>query len=489
MSKNNTQDFNTSRDRLIEGIRTVYDIIAPTYGPNGGNMAIETNLPPFHAIYNDGKKIMDMIYLDDPVEQMGADFLKEACDKQEIECGDGRKTTAILTASILEEGNKSDISPIELRRQLDEELPKIIAEIDKQKKEIPLEDIGKVATIAAESEEIGKLIGEIYPKIGREGIIEVESSNLPDTFYEIVDGIRLHGAKKILDMLQFNEEGQVVAKLSFENPNIVIVKDKIMSVSQIEHVYNAIKRREVILYCNEIEPAVRAKLALSNVESLKGKELTRTMVIKAPVMFRDWLYEDLEKMTGATPIDFSKGITFTNFKEEYLGKVKSWKAEDDESRINGTKDISEHIKEIEQKIKETKDDSMKVRIGWLNTKVAILKVGANSESELSWKIRKTIDASNASKLALKDGVVSGAGSCLLQIETENSILKNAMEKPARIIGFQGFDMLNLPLDPAIVVKSALTTAVSLAGIILTTTGALVVPQYYKDLAREMAQRR
>jgi chaperonin GroEL len=267
----------------------------------------------------------------------------------------------------------------------------------------------------------------------------------------------------------------------------LIVKDKIQSKSQIEKVYKKLKTREVVLYCDEIEQSVLTSLARTNIAALNGEEVIKTLVIKSPVMFKDWLYDDLVAMTGATAIDSSKGATFEAFKEEWLGTVKSWKAEKDESRLNGTKDIGDHIVEIQNQIAESKDDSMQVRLGWLNTRVAILKVGANSESELSWKIRKTIDAANASKLALKDGVVAGAGFCLSSIGVEmggNELLQKALLRPRDIIGWA-----KESLDPAIVVKSALTTAVSLAGIILTTNGALVVPQYYKDLAREMAKQR
>lgn len=474
MEKDNINNYNTSRDRLIAGIHKVAEVIKPTYGPNGGNVAIETELYPGHAIYNDGKKITDMIYLEDPIEQMGANMLKEVCDKQEKECGDGRKTTCLLVDAILS-GVTDATNPLQVKRELDEAVVKVLAHIDEVKKEIPIEEIGKVATIASESDEIGKLIGEIYPQIGREGIIEVESSNLPDTFYEIVSGIRLHGAKKLLDIVPY----QNVSTL--EDPKILIIKDRILSKNQIEKVYKKVKAKEVVLYCEDIEQSVLASLARTNIAALNGEEVIKTLVIKAPVMFKDWLYEDLEKMTGAVAIDASKGATFEGFKEEWLGTVKEWKAEKDESRLNGTKDIAEHIATIDNA----------VRLGWLNTKVAILKVGANSESELSWKIRKTIDAANASKLALKEGVVRGAGICLrtLAIHTDNLILKNAIEKPWDLIHTDyALDSEDI-YDPAIVVKSALTTAVSLAGIILTTKGALVVPQYYKDVAMKMAQQR
>jgi chaperonin GroEL len=493
MTKDNLHTYATSRDRLISGIKKVAEVIKPTYGPAGGNVAMEVEFYPGHSVYNDGKKITDMIYLEDPVEQMGANMLKEACDKQERECGDGRKTTCLLVNAILTEGIKSNKKPLELKRELDAELPKIIAEIDKQKKEIPIDEIGNIAKIASESEEIGNLIGEIYPQIGREGIIEVESSNVPQTFYEVVDGTRLHGARKILDIVPYQSVSIV------EDAKVLIVRDKIASKRQIESVYKKLKTREVVLYCDEIEQNVLASLAKTNIAALNGEDVIKTLVIKSPVMFKDWLFEDLEEMTGAIAIDSSLGATFEGFKEEWLGSVKTWKAEKDESRLNGTKDISAHIVAIEKAITEEKKEEYRPRLGWLNTKVAILKVGANSESELSWKIKKTIDASNASRLALKDGVVQGSGLAFGHgiRATSSDILKAALEAPSKCLvennGGKLIEInetfLNTVLDPWIVIKSALTTAVSLSGIILTTKGALVVPEYYKELARQMQQRR
>lgn len=475
MQKDNITNYDTSRDRLILGIKKVYDVIAPTYGPNGGNVAIEVELYPGHGCSNDGKKITDMIYLEDPVEQMGANMLKEVCDKQERECGDGRKTTCILVHSILD-GVKEVDNPLKIKRELDEAVKKVLDKIDEVKKDIDIKDIGQVAKIAGESEEIGNLIGEIYPQIGRDGIIEIETSNLPQTFYEIVDGIRLHGAKKLLDIVPYQQTSIL------EDAKVLIIKDKIMSKGQLIEIYKKITAKKIVLYCDEIEQSVLMSLANTNLGVLNGEDKIATLVVKSPVMFKDWLYEDLEKMTGAVAI--SAKAPASKFDESWLGNVKIWKAEKDESRLNGTLDISEHIKTLE----ESQDENMKVRLGWLNTKVAILKVGANGESELSWKIRKTIDASNASKLALKDGVVEGGGKCLYKIaqdtEIDNDLLIQALTIPHTLIGVES-DVY----DPAIVVKSALTTAVSLAGIILTIKGVLVVPQYYKDLAREMSKQR
>ncbi len=192
-TKDNIKNYKVSFTKLIKGVNKVADIIRPTYGPGGSNVVREEQLPPFHRPTNDGKLITDAIHLADPIEEMGANILREACEKQEKEAGDGRKTTIILTAAILNEGlkYKDKIQPMQLKRELDACLPIIIKSIDDQKKEILPTEVGNVATIASESEELGGIIGEIYSNLGREGIIEIETSNLPQTFYETVDGIRV----------------------------------------------------------------------------------------------------------------------------------------------------------------------------------------------------------------------------------------------------------------------------------------------------------
>jgi len=468
----NLQNYETSKAKLISGINKVCEVIKPTYGPKGGNVVIESNLYPGHRVVNDGKVITDSIILGDPAEQIGANLLKEACDKQEKECGDGRKTTIILTAAILNEGLKSKKAPLLLKEELDGALPRILKEIDKGKKDIELSRVGEIATIASESKEIGDLIGEIYPKIGREGIIEVESSSVPDTYYDIVEGMRLHGAKMFAGW-------QTAPDIcSVEKPRIIVCKDKIISVSQLEPIYaKLIQERvwEVVLFCEDIEMGVVSRLAQNTVKSIQGEpNRIKTLIIKAPVLFKDLIYEDVRAMTGATPIDSTKGFTFQMFSLKELGSCGSWKATKEESVLNGTKDITEYRFNIKDPI----------RLGWLNTKVAILKVGANTESELTWKIKKTMDAAHASQLALVDGVVKGAGIAILMSSKnlKSKIMRVALQEPAKLLPGA------LVYDPALVVKNAISTAISLAGIILTTKDVITIPEEYKRAARQVMSR-
>lgn len=484
--KDNIQNYNESFKKLIDGVNKVTDIIKPTYGASGGNVIIEENLRPFHRIANDGKLITDSIWLTDPVEKMGANILREVCEKQEKEAGDGRKTTCILTAAILNKGleYKDSTKPLEIKKSLDECLPIIINHIDEQKKEITPEEIEPIARVASESEELGRVIAEIYPKIGKEGIIEIDTSNLPKTYYEIVDGFRIRTGW--FGGYWQTEEG----KCTISNPKILISKDKITSVSQIESIYVELSRQkinELVIYCEDIDLAVASRLALT---SVKGD--FKTLIIKAPILWKDWIYEDLVQMTGAIAVDSKVGKTFKGLSVNDLGTCEKLVATKDEVRVIGIKDIKGHIEKLKEK--GLVDDQELVRVSWLNTKVAVLKVGANSESELSWKLRKAKDGASASYYALRDGVVKGAGESITNIELPitigGTILRFALTAPQNVlVENSGKDLKdnqnNGILDPALVIKSAITNAISVAGIILTLKGAITIPQELKDLAKSL----
>lgn len=483
--KDNIASYEISTDKLILGVDKVCNVLRPTYGPGGSNVVIEENLMPFHRVANDGKLIVDSIKLADPIENIGANILKEATNKAEKESGDGRKTTSILCQAILNEAKKiKGVLPMDIKRSLDEALHRILEAIDAQKKDIPVEEIGKVASISAENEEVGRLVQEIYTQIGREGIIEHEPSNLPTTYYEITEGVRIRGAG-MFGAYSSTEPGKAV----YKNPKILIVKDKIVSVDQISDIFKTCSQNQVnelVIYCEDIDLSVASRLALTH---LQGG--FKTLIIKAPSLFKDWTFEDLAAMTGATPIESKEGATFKSFKLEWLGTCAKLIATPEETRVIGIKDLTDHINLLKEKA--TDDNQFLVRVGWLQTKVAVLKVGANSESELSYLIKKAKDACSASYWALKEGVVPGAGLALQQAVHKSAvpeegvasdepsvgetILANALQVPAaQIQANLGKEVEGDVIDPAIVVKNAVKNAVSIAGTILTAKGVITLPR-------------
>lgn len=484
------------KEKLVSGIAKTTAVIKGTYGAAGGNVIVEELGYPYHRITNDGKLSVEKIKLADPVENIGANIIKEAGDKADRDSGDGRKTTMLLTEAIFTESQKFDDLPMVISKSLKDCLPMILASIDAQKKDITVDEVMSVATISSENEEIGMMLQEIYQKIGKEGIVEVDHSNLPETFYEIIEGVRLRNAKPIGEYSN-TESGKAV----YKNPKILITKDKITDTNQLEPIFLALKQEgvnELVIYCEDIDIPIASQLAYTH---LIGQ--FKTLLIKSPTLWKDWLFEDFAKITGATVIDSKEGKTFKNMSLSDLGTCDKIIATKEETRVLGIKDISSHVKHL----LDMNTDEGKLRASWLQTKVAILRVGANSESELSYISKKAKDACHASHLALKDGVVAGGGVALYNCVNDlpntvgGHILKEALQKPMKQIvenagidfesikadiekeDYMGFDVKGEQfvtmfeagiIDPALVIKNAVTNAVSIASTILTATSVITM---------------
>lgn len=453
--------------RIISGISKCSDVIRSTYGPAGGNFCIEEIGIPYFKIRNDGKEIMDKIKLADQVENIGANILREACDQMEKDSGDGRKTTVLLTEAILKESQKHSEIPMQIKKELDNCLPTIISLIDTLKNDITVNEIGNVAEISSESVEIGELIQKIYQDIGKDGIIELDYSNLPDTFYKVSDGVRIHKAGCL--PYSYTEKDRAVWK----NPKILIVKDKISSLGQINPLFDLLvqnKDGELVIYCDDIDMSVASSLAAAHLQGI-----FKTLIIKAPTLWKDWTFEDLAKITGATIVYEPTGKSFKNLTLDDLGTCDKIISTKDETRIIGIKDITEYLEHLEELA--LNDDQQKIRISRLNTKVAILKMGAQSDTELGYKTKKAKDAISASYLALKGGCVKGGGITLSNIADtiDNPILKIALRVPFEQITKDITFIDKNIIDPAIVIKNAISTAISIAGTVLTSRGSLTLP--------------
>jgi chaperonin GroEL len=476
-----------AREKLMVGINKVAGAVRLTLGAGGANAILEADLSPQHRVTNDGVSVAKSIILADPVENIGANIIKEIANKADKESGDGTTTATVLAQAILNEGMKLTDSPMAIKRSLDECLPLIIKSIDAQKKLITVDEVGAVASISAEDESLGALIQEAYQNITASGIIELDNSNLPETFIEYSEGVRLRFAG-YLGEYSTTEPG----KAEYKKPAILISKEKITSVDQLTPIVKKLlddDKEFLVLYVEDIDMSVASRLALTHINSLmKGEKGLKTLIIKAPTLWKDWLYED-----------FSNGKTFNNLLLSDLGTCEKIICTKDETKLIGTNDISEHIKELETRGEI--DDQQLVRANWLNTKVAVIKLGANSDSELSYKRLKAIDAIAASKLALEDGVVPGGGVALrnaamtmpktiggdiLRIALTapiEQIMRNAtgLEASVRMykndepttMGFNAktHDMVDMwdaqILDPALVVKNSIKNALSVASTVLT----------------------
>lgn len=488
--KDNLHSEAETKKGIINGINKVVDVVKLSYGSSGSNVIIESELYPNHRAVNDGKAIVEAIKLADPLEQMGRNIVLEVADKSDKESGDGRKTTMILLQAILKFGSKCKEDPMTLKRSLDECLPIILKSIDEQTKQIGVSEVEKVASVASESESLGRIFGEIYTKIGKEGIVEIDNSGTPDTNYEITEGVRLLNCGYQYPYMANEDKGR---KAVYKFPKILITKEKIGNVGVLDKILRAAFEKglsELVIFCDEIDPMVSQSLALLHMgQSMNGQAATpfKTLVIKAPTLWKDWIYEDFAKITGATIVDPTQGHTLKNFQWNWLGYCDKIIVSKTETVVLGIQDIKEHLKVLAD-LHSNEGDT---RIARLQTKTAILKLGANSEVELSYIRGKALDARNSSYLALNHGVVKGAGIALFDSvyyldmkSVGGTILYTALQSPLAQIrnntGMSNTDDFHEKFkdiqDAAIVVKNAVTNALSVASMILTTKVAITIPK-------------
>lgn len=481
-------NISIDKQKLINGINKVCDAVKITLGAAGANAILEEQLSPFHTITNDGISIAKKIKLEDPVENMGANIMKEVAEKANKESGDGTTTTMVLTQAILEEGVKIQGNPMDIKRSLDECVPIIFKALDDQKKEITPERTKDVALTSSEDVQMAEILQKIYTEIGSNGIVELDNSNTTDTFYEITDGVRLRNTGFIPSLSNLYGKQEV-----WKNPSILLVKQEITTNTQLEEVYKMMRgnnKNELVLLCDQIDQTALQAIAMLHVNGI-----FKTLIIKAPVLWKDWIYEDFAAITGATIIEPATGTNIKQVKMSHLGTCDKIIVTRDETRVIGVKDIKEHLVKVDDGSEESK-----LRISWLETKAAILKIGGNSESELSYKRLKAEDARNSVYQALQSGVVAGGGVALMKIVPQlpsdtigGKILREALTKPIRQIisnyygdkefvqethvnediGFntktgQQVNMYEAGIiDPLSVVKNSIKDAISVAGTVLT----------------------
>ena len=440
----NTQTYDNIHEealnKLAEGVRKATAIVAQTMGPKGRNVDVQQKIYPFHQISNDGATILKAIELSDPIESIGLSYLKEAADRSNSNSGDGSTTTAVLLNAILQEGIKTGNSTLEIKDSLDACLPIIEKSIHEQTRQITVGDIPAVARIAGEDEELAQTLGEIYKTIGKDGIIHLEGSGTYTTSFSLIEGVRFIDTGYLSPYMAYDEAadkaGRKATKAIYEKPSILITKNKIEKEEDINPILAALIARgekHLVIFTSDMDSKIARKL----IEFQKDPNRSlNVLVIKAPVMWKQYVFEDFAQITGATIIEDSSGTSLGNkFRMEYLGTCDILECDKEETAVIGIKDVSDHIAELEA---EGSTDS-KRRISWLTTKTAILKLGAKSETELSWKMLKCEDAVFSSKLALSHGTVIGGGIALYVASKSmpdtigGNILRKALQAPLRQI--------------------------------------------------------
>lgn len=479
--KSNVVIGKESVEGMMAGIKVATDAIRLSYGPHGVNAVVENEFYPFHQVCNDAQTIIQAIEVTHPIQKRGLAFLKELSDKANKDSGDGRKTTCILAEEILKGALASGLSGMELKRDLDALIPVIERKINEQKRTITEKEVGSVATIAGESEEIGSIIQAIYEQIGKDGIIIPEGSGTFQTSFSVIEGVRFADTGYLSPYMVHDEQalkdGQRETKAVYENPTILVTKRKITHLNDINPLLEVMTKqgkKDLVIFTDDMDSGVASILVKAHQD-----KVLNVLIIKAPVLFKNAVFEDFARITGSTIVEDASGINYKNLSLNHLGTCGKIVVDKDETVVTGIKDISDHLTDLRSR----DDDESKLRLSWLCTKTAILKIGANNESELSYKRLKCYDAISSSGLALKDGVVAGGGLALHRISTDlwrNEIVAKALDAPyQQIIKNNGNQIEsideNVIMDSAAVVKNAVRNAISLASTILTSQIVITLP--------------
>lgn len=486
---------------IANGIAICADSIKGTLGSRGNNVILEEKMYPYHQVTNDGATIIEHIKLSDPLEVRGHGFVKEAVERSNKTSGDGSTTTTILLDAILKEGMKTGVSGLEIKKSLDECLPIIEKSIDEQTKKITVKDVEAVATIAGENPALAKTLKEIYETIGKDGIIHLEASGTFDTTFSLTNGVRLVDTGFLSPFMVYDEKARKAGKEEkraiYENPAILVTKRKIEKDDDVASIVNfCVKNsKPLVIFTDDMDSGIASRMVGTH-----RAGIAKILVIKAPTLWKNAVFEDFAKMTGATIVEDSSGINFKNLKIEHLGTCDKIMVDQEETTVIGIKDISSHIEELRGK----QDQDSQWRVCYLNTKTAILKLGAQSETELTYLRLKAEDAIYSSKLALQKGIVVGGGICLLNCSKSlpntlgGKIMKQALTYPikqiienakatidiSKLTGNRGLntntreieDLMKARIvDSAMIVKNAVRNSIGIASTILTSDVFISLP--------------
>lgn len=488
------------RERLLEGIKMVANPVSATLGPNGRNMILDRGFS-VPIITNDGVSVARAIESDDDVHRMGVELIKEVGIKTNEAAGDGTSTAITVAHAIVEEGVKSPENPIDIKYNLDKAGVKVVQMLKEMSRPLKGDEILKVATISAESELIGHIITDTIKAIGKDGVISVEESKLSDIESKIVDGYELQ--KGYASHFMVNKSN----KAEYKNVAVLVIGDKISTVSELLPFLQKLSQttKELVIFCTEADQPVIETFVMN-----KQTGMFNGLIIKCASQKNEVL-EDVAIVTGAKFVSKEAGFKMEELDEKVLGTAERITASKDKTIIlNGGGSIKSTVKRLKEELPTITNDNdydmVEKRIARLSGGVAVISVGAKTESEMRYLYYKVEDAVNATKSAIEEGIVEGGGMALYRIskklgdkEVGERILKKALTSPLRkIIENGGKDyteiLLGMPagkgynakkdayedliktgvIDPTKVERCAVENAVSFAGAFLTTFGTVAL---------------
>jgi chaperonin GroEL len=521
-----------ARGAILRGVNALADAVKVTLGPKGRNVILDKKFGS-PLITKDGVTVAKEIDLKDPMENLGARMVREVASKTSDIAGDGTTTATVLAQGLFREGIKNvtaGVNPMGLKLGIEKAVGIVVAEIEKLSKPVKGKMIAQVGTISANNDEtIGNIIAEAMEKVGKDGVITVEESKTMETVLEVVEGMRFDRGYSSPYFVTDSERMEV----SLDNPYILTFEKKISSMKDLLPVLEKIAQQgaPLLIIAEEVEGEALATLV---VNKLRGT--LHVAAVKAPGYGdrRKAMLEDIATLTGGRAITEDLGIKLENLKIEDLGRAKKVVIDKENTTIiegsGKSTDVQGRVKQIRAQIEETTSDydreKLQERLAKLVGGVAVIKVGAATESEMKEKKARVEDAMHATKAAVEEGIVPGGGVALLRAipaldkalkdkdltedaRTGIEIVRRALEEPLRWIasnaghegnivvakvrelgGDSGFNAQtekfeNLieagVIDPAKVVRSAIQNAASIASLMLTTEAIVAdIPEKKKE---------
>ena len=512
-----------ARDGIRRGVDALANAVKVTLGPKGRNVIISKSFGA-PQVTKDGVTVAKEVELDDELENMGAQMVKEVASKTNDLAGDGTTTATVLAQAIVKEGLKNvaaGANPMDLKRGIDKAVAAITKDLEKQAKKVgnSSEKIQQVASVSSNNDtNIGELVAQAFDKVGKEGVITVEEAKGMDTYVDVVEGMQFD--RGYLSPYFVTDADKMIADL--ENPYVLLFDKKIANLQEILPILEPVAQssRPLLIIAEDVEGQALATLV---VNKLRGG--LKIAAVKAPGFGdrRKAMLEDISILTGGTVISEERGFSLENADLSMLGTAETITIDKDNTTIvNGSgksSDIKARVNQIKAQIETTTSDydkeKLQERLAKLSGGVAVLYVGAASEVEMKEKKDRVDDALNATRAAVEEGIVAGGGVALVRtidvldkLTTDNldeltgiQIVARAIESPLRIIvenaGGEGSVVINKVMegkkdfgydaksekyvdmmkagiiDPKKVTRIALENAASVAGMILTTECALV----------------
>jgi chaperonin GroEL len=522
-----------ARKALKSGVDQLANAVVTTLGPKGRNVALDKKWGAPNVVH-DGVAVAKEIELKDPFENMGAQLIKEAASKTSDVAGDGTTTATLLAQSIINKGFEkvnTEVNPMILKVGMEKGVAEIIKRIKEMAVPVKDADVAKVATISAQSEEIGKLIADALAKVGKDGVVTVEEGKGVELYVDYKEGMEFDKGYASAYLVTNPEKMEA----EVEDPYILITDKKLSNLQEfIPFLENVVKvSKNLVIIADDIEGEV---LALLVVNRLKG--VLNALAVKAPGFGdrRKEMLEDIAILTGGTVISEDTGRKFDSVTVEDCGRADKVWADKENTRIIGGKGnplalkarIAQVKKAMEQSTSDFDKEKLHERLAKLSGGVAVINVGAATEVEMKEKKERVIDAVAATKAALEEGIVPGGGVTLLRArevlekliktlrikdeivgveilseslaEPIKRIVENAGEDSAAVLAKvenaqeddYGFNVMTMEygsmikagiIDPAKVTRSAVQNAVSVAMMVLTTEALVTdIPEEKKEPA-------